>query len=141
MLKYAHMSDSNDLQKRKSVLVVEDDPNIRTLYAHALTAAGLTVLLAEDGEAGFALAVERQPDFLLLDVLMPKLNGIDMLKKIREHNDWGQRVPTILLTNVEPTTEQMNTDVTYTAPTYYLLKNFVVPEEVVTKVLERLADV
>ena len=128
-------------EKKKSILFAEDDPEIRKLYAHALTAAGLTVILAEDGEAGYALALEKQPDFLLLDVLMPKMSGVDMLKKIRVHGDWGARVPAILLTNVEPTTEQMNTDIAYTAPTYYLLKNFVVPEEVVAKVLERLYTV
>jgi two-component system alkaline phosphatase synthesis response regulator PhoP len=125
-------------QKKRSILIIEDDPEIRKLYAHALTAAGLTVLLGEDGESGLELALEKLPDFLLLDVLLPKMSGIEVLKKVREHGDWGKHVPAILLTNVEPTTEQMNSDIVFTAPTYYLLKNFVVPEDVVAKVLERL---
>src|SRR5258708_1096522 len=100
---YARIMSMNEDQEKKSVLVVEDDPEVRTLYAHALTAAGLTVILAEDGENGLALAIEKQPDLLLVDVLMPNLSGIDMLKKIRAQGDWGKQVPAILLTNVEPT--------------------------------------
>lgn len=128
----------NEEQKKKSVLLVEDDPEIRSLYAHALTSAGLTIYLAEDGEIALATAIEKRPDCLLLDVLVPKMTGIEVLKKIREEGEWGAHVPAILLTNVEPTTEQMNNDIAYTAPTYYLMKNFVVPDDVVAKVLERL---
>jgi CheY-like chemotaxis protein len=129
-----------DPQKKKTILVVEDDPDIRKMYVHALTAAGLTVITAEDGEAGLGEALQQQPDILLLDVLMPKMTGVDVLKKVREHGDWGAHVPAILLTNVEPATDQMNKDIAFTAPTYYLLKNFVVPDDVVAKVLERLND-
>lgn len=127
-----------DSEKKKTVLLVEDDPEIRSLYAHALTSAGLAVYQADDGEIALATALEKRPDCLLLDVLVPKMTGIEVLKKIRAEGEWGKRVPAILLTNVEPTTEAMNNDIAYTAPTYYLMKNFVVPDDVVAKVLERL---
>ncbi len=137
MVRYMRMPDP---ERKKSVLIVEDDPEIRTLYAHALSSAGLMVFLAEDGEIALSTALEKRPDALLLDVLVPKMNGIEVLKKVREAGEWGTHVPAILLTNVEPTTDAMNNDIAYTAPTYYLMKNFVVPDDVVAKVLERLSN-
>jgi DNA-binding response OmpR family regulator len=125
---------------KKSVLIVEDDPEIRALYARALTASGLTVFTAEDGEDGLMLAKEKRPDILLLDVLLPKMSGMDLLKQVRAYGDWGEHVPAILLTNVEPTSEQMTVDIAYTTPTFYLLKNFVTVEEVVIKIHERLKE-
>src|SRR5258708_7019623 len=108
---------------RKNVLVVEDEPDVRKLYAHALTGAGFNVLTAADEDDALVLAKQHHPDLLLLDVILPKMNGLKILKKIREMDSWGAHVPAIFLTNIPPTNDEMNEAVAQTAPSYYLLKD------------------
>ena len=123
-----------------SVLIVEDEPDIRGMYARKLTSSGYNVLTAEDGAEGLAVALEKRPDMILLDYMMPKMNGLDMLKKLREHDEWGKSVPTIMLTNINPN-DAMYKDIAATTPTYYLIKSNTNPIEVAEKIKERLAEV
>ena len=67
----------------RTVLVVDDDPDLRDLVAFKLSRAGYEVLTAEDGETGLALAQEQRPDLVILDVMMPGLSGIDVLRVLR----------------------------------------------------------
>jgi DNA-binding response OmpR family regulator len=69
---------------RARVLVVEDDAAIRRGLTDALRFAGYEVLEAPDGEAGLSLAIETDVDLVLLDVMLPKLNGFDVLRRIRQ---------------------------------------------------------
>src|SRR5205814_8576394 len=62
----------------KSVLVVDDDPNIRSLLQQELTEAGYVVRLAEDGRKALALIREEIPGLVILDVMMPEMNGFDV---------------------------------------------------------------
>lgn len=128
-----------DAEKKKTVLIVEDEPEIRGLYARKMTESGYIVLNAQDGEEGLALALEKRPDILLLDYMLPKMNGLDMLKKLRAHNDWGAHVPTIMLTNISPN-NAMYKDIVETTPTYYLIKSNSSPEDIAVKIRERLAE-
>jgi DNA-binding response OmpR family regulator len=125
--------------KKRSVLIVEDEPEIRGLYARKLTESGYTVINAEDGEEGFALALEKRPDIILLDYMLPKMNGLDVLKKLRAHDEWGAHVPTIMLTNISPN-NAMYKDIVDTTPTYYLIKSNSSPEDIAEKIRERLAE-
>ena len=127
-------------EKKKKVLIVDDEPSIRELYTHALEKAGFTALAAQTAEEGLSRATSEHPDFLLLDVRLPGMTGIVLLKKLRQLDDWGKNVPAILLTNVSPETEEMNTAIMETAPSYYLMKDAITPEEVITKINERLAS-
>src|SRR4051812_8448436 len=97
--------NSTNPAKKQTVLIVEDEPEIRGLYSRKMTESGYTVLGAADGEEGFALALEKRPDIILLDYMLPKMNGLDVLTKLRAHDDWGAHVPTIMLTNISPTNE------------------------------------
>jgi len=83
--------------------MAEDDPSIREMYQIKLEQDGWDVLLAEDGEAAVRLALEAHPDLLLLDMQMPQLDGIDVLKRLREHRR-TQNVPVIVLSNTPATT-------------------------------------
>lgn len=65
------------------VLVIEDDPDQRRLLERMLGAAGWRVDTAPDGEAGLALAAERRPDIVLLDVMMPRLNGYQTCRRLK----------------------------------------------------------
>ncbi len=83
---------------KKFILVVEDDTNIRELYAMALIKAGINVKMAEDGKQGVDIALAEHPAAILLDIDMPIMNGHQAAEKIRQ-DDWGKNVPIIFLTN------------------------------------------
>ncbi len=67
----------------KTILVVEDDPWIRSLMADLLTGEGYQVLQAADGKAGLELAGEKEPDVILLDLAMPEKSGLDVLHELK----------------------------------------------------------
>ena len=80
-----------------NVLVVDDDPDIRELVTFKLEQMGHNVLTEKDGEGGLAAALEHVPDLILLDVMMPKLTGIEVCQKLRD-DPATERVPVILIT-------------------------------------------
>lgn len=80
------------------VLLIEDDPDIRSIADMALsTVGGMTVTPAEDGPAGLAVLDEAQPDVVLLDVMMPGMDGLQVLAAIRDRPAWTA-VPVIFMT-------------------------------------------
>lgn len=78
----------------KKVLVVDDEKNIVEIIAFNLKKEGYEVLKAFDGEAGLAYALEEQPDLILLDIMMPKMDGYEVCKRVREKSN----TPIIMLT-------------------------------------------
>lgn len=91
---------------KKIVLVVEDDMTILELYEHAFRAAGFETFLAHDGEEGIGLIESKLPDCVILDILMPKMNGIEVLKKMRE-NEKTRETPALILTNYDTYRDQV----------------------------------
>lgn len=83
----------------KTVLVIEDDKSLSRILNDSFTEKGFSVKLAYDGEEGLSVALESHPDLILLDVLMPKMDGMAMLKKLRQ-DPWGKTVPVMMLTNL-----------------------------------------
>lgn len=83
------------MDAKKTVLIVEDEKNIVDIVRFNLQKEGYETLEAYDGEAGLALAREKKPDILLLDVMMPKMMGFDVCRILREE---GDNVPVIMLT-------------------------------------------
>jgi DNA-binding response OmpR family regulator len=79
------------------VLVADDDADILSLVSFRLERAGYEVLPAHDGEEALTLALERQPDLAVLDVMMPKLDGYEVTRRLRD-NAATSRMPVILLT-------------------------------------------
>lgn len=90
-----------DNSNKKTVLVLDDEELITRALAKKLETAGYNVLIQRNGEDGLRVALEVQPDLILLDMIMPKMDGISFLDKIRENQDWGKNVPVIVLTNLE----------------------------------------
>jgi DNA-binding response OmpR family regulator len=84
----------------KRVLVVEDEPDIREAMAEALTQANLEVITAENGEVGLGKAKTEKPDLILLDIVMPKMDGHEMLEKLRQ-DPWGKDAKVIMLTSMD----------------------------------------
>jgi two-component system response regulator VicR len=86
-------------KKRRSdfmakILVVDDEASIVNIISYNLKKEGYEVITAEDGEQGYELAMSEAPDLLLLDIMMPKMDGYEVCRKIREKSD----VPIIMLT-------------------------------------------
>jgi DNA-binding response OmpR family regulator len=81
----------------RKVLVVDDDPSIRRLLNATLELEGYTVAMAADGEEALAELPTSRPDVVVLDVMMPKLNGLDVLDRIRRNPETAT-LPVILLT-------------------------------------------
>ncbi len=86
--------------KDKFVLVVDDDPNIRSLLQQELTEAGYTVRLAEDGRKALALIREEIPGLVILDVMMPEMNGFDVAAVLK-NDPATMEIPIIILSIVE----------------------------------------
>jgi DNA-binding response OmpR family regulator len=80
-----------------TVLLIEDEPGFRRIYTSVFKYAGYDVLEAEDGEKGLQMVQKHRPSIVLLDLLLPKMNGFDVLKKIRE-TDGLKTVPVIIFT-------------------------------------------
>ncbi|HTE57368.1 MAG TPA: response regulator [Verrucomicrobiae bacterium] len=81
------------------IAVIEDDPAIAAMYAFKLENCGYKVMTAHDGKQGLALVESFTPDLILLDLMMPEMNGDQMLQKMRA-TDWGSRIKVIILTNL-----------------------------------------
>lgn len=117
-----------------SILLVEDDQALLNMYKVKFQIEGFELVTAKDGVEGLDRALVTHPDVILLDILMPRMNGLEMLKKVRE-DKWGKNVPVIILTNLE-TTDQILQGIIEDQPSYYLLKANTTPELVVEKVKE-----
>lgn len=83
---------------KKSVLVVEDEPKLRDVLASKLSLEGYEILQAKNGHEGLTQALANHPSLIVLDLVMPKSDGIDMLHSLRQ-DEWGKDVRVIILTN------------------------------------------
>lgn len=81
------------------VAIIEDDAAIAQMYRMKFEAEGYTVDTAENGKFGLELAEHMKPDIILLDLMMPEMNGEEMLAKMRA-TDWGKDIKVIILTNM-----------------------------------------
>lgn len=86
------------INKKKIILIIEDEKPLRQALEKAINRENFATLVAQDGEEGLQVALASHPDLILLDIIMPKMNGVIMLKKLRE-DTWGKTVPVLLLTN------------------------------------------
>lgn len=79
------------------ILVVDDDPQIRTMVSEILEAEGFQTVTADDGERAIELAVERRPALMILDIMMPKMDGYTALTRLHGHPA-TREIPAIVLT-------------------------------------------
>ncbi len=120
---------------KKVLLVVEDEEPILRVLSEQLRSEGFEVLEAVNGEVGLKLALEKHPDFILVDLLMPKMGGLEMIEELRE-DPWGEKAPTAILTNLtglEPVSEGLK------LKTYdYLIKSDWSMENIIGYIKEKL---
>ncbi|MDD5109714.1 MAG: response regulator [Patescibacteria group bacterium] len=113
------------------ILLVEDDEFLSELYATKLNLEGFEVVTAADGKKGLKLAREKHPDLVLLDIILPKMDGFEVLKTLRE-DPAGKAIPVILLTNLSQRDEVRRGLELGAAD--YLIKAHFMPSEVVKKI-------
>lgn len=119
----------------KTVLVIEDEKSLMELLSLKLTQNGFKVKAACDGEEGLKFALETHPNIILLDILLPKIDGLTMLSKLRE-DPWGKTANVIIMTNVnDPKVENMALK---GGISYYFIKKDWTLEEIVEKVKEKI---
>ena len=106
----------------RRVLIAEDEPAMLMALTDRFRREGCVVTGVADGEATLSVATREKPDVILLDILMPKIDGMEVLHKIREDVGWGKTVPVIILTNV-PADEKIMNSVMKDSSSYYLLKS------------------
>jgi DNA-binding response OmpR family regulator len=93
------MAKSKEDRKQKLILIVDDDAFISGIYATKLNVEGYEVIQAPDGVAGYEMAVERLPDAILLDVLMPRMDGFETLRKLKKTAS-TKNIPVLMLTSL-----------------------------------------
>ena len=81
------------------IAIIEDDIAISQMYSIKFEAEGYEVETAENGKLGLELIEKMKPDMVLLDLMMPEMNGDEMLTKLRA-TDWGKNIKVIILTNM-----------------------------------------
>lgn len=126
------------MKTQKTILVVEDEKSLLSAIADILRLKNFLVFQAKNGKEGVETALSKHPDLILLDLIMPKMDGMTALKKIRE-DAWGEKVPVIILTNLSATNEQLIEDMVTHKPIHYLIKSDWKLHDVVKKIEEVLA--
>jgi DNA-binding response OmpR family regulator len=119
----------------KKILVVEDEASLQDPLVEKLVSEGFDVVRAENGEIGLAQALDLKPDLILLDIMMPRMDGLEMLKALRQ-DEWGKTAKVIVLTNGSESSSLA--DVLESDVTDYLVKVDVSLEEIVAKVRTKL---
>jgi DNA-binding response OmpR family regulator len=120
----------------KKILIVEDEAPLRSAVSDILTFEGFEVFQAKNGQEGLDLALANHPDLILLDLMMPIMDGLTMLEKLRQDAEYGKGAAVILLTNInDPEKVAMATE----AGSYdFLVKSDWNIEDVVRKIKTRL---
>ena len=115
------------------ILIVEDDPLVSRMYQKVLGFEKLEVISASDGREGLDLAREHHPDLILLDIMMPKMNGMEVLDRLKKDPEL-KSIPVIMLTNLSGT--QDAEIALEKGAVAYLVKSQYRPREVATKAKE-----
>lgn len=116
---------------QSSVLIIEDEETLRNLYNEALSLAGLTVFVAADGQAGLDIARREHPSVILVDIMMPGMDGHEVVRLLRA-DDWGRTAKVIYLTNMSDAANVV--EGVASGSVDYIIKSSVTPKEMVNQV-------
>lgn len=122
----------------KKILIVEDDFFIRKLYCEAFQSSGYEVSSTDNGELACELLEEEVFDFILLDIMLPDMSGIDVLTKIRSSESKNFKTPVFVLTNNDDKT--VIDSVVAAGADEYLLKANYKPQDIVSEVSNFLSS-
>lgn len=123
--------DTSNNEGKKKIMIVEDDSFVMDIYRTKLTEAGFDVIEATNGMEAMKKIENHKPDLMLLDIVMPYMDGLEVLKKVKEDGRFKE-VPIILLTNLS-----QKEDITKglgLGASDYLIKSHFTPSEVLEKI-------
>lgn len=120
------------------ILVIEDEVAYLDLVSSELTRKGYKVIKAMDGVDGLAKAKKVNPDLILLDIRMSKMDGIKMLDLLRKYEK-ARRIKVIILTNIEPDNKIIDAVIS-DQPHYYFIKSDIKFDELINKIDEMLVE-
>lgn len=115
----------------KNILIVEDDQFVRELYQHEFRKEGYNIEVVEDGEAALKTAKEGNFDCILLDIMIPKVDGIEVLKRLKADSS-TKNIPIVMLSNLGQD-EIIRKSIEIGAKAY-IVKNLYTPNQVVSEV-------
>lgn len=119
---------------KQTILLVEDDETLAAMYQLKLEASGYKVEVVHSGPACLAYIDRKKPSLIILDILLPKLNGFQVLKEMRKNKALSE-TPIIILTNLVEADVNMSRELAISlGVTDYLVKSKVTPNEVVARV-------
>lgn len=118
-------------EEYKSILLVDDDLTLREMYLERLKAEGFVVETAQDGQEAVAKARDTRPNLILLDIMMPKLNGLDVLKQLKAEKETSD-IPVIVLTALIQDRERAQA--IELGASDYIVKSETMPGEVIQKI-------
>jgi two-component system, OmpR family, alkaline phosphatase synthesis response regulator PhoP len=116
----------------KKIMLIEDEFFIRDLYERYLTKSGYQVITAIDGQDGLEKALANKVDLILLDIMMPKLTGIEVLEKIKTEGSIAKDTPVYLLTN--QVQESIIKEAFKLGAEGYLIKAQLLPKQIVEEI-------
>lgn len=119
------------MANKERILIIEDDFFIRELYERQFSKEGYTVLSAEDGPTGLVMSAQEKPDLILLDIMLPKLNGLDLLRTLKTKEE-TKSIPVILLTNLGQ--ESVIKEGFELGAESYLIKSAYTPSQIIEEV-------
>jgi DNA-binding response OmpR family regulator len=125
------------MTQQPHILIVEDESALSQALKTRCEQAGFRATVAANGRDGLERALADHPDFVLLDIVMPVMDGITMLKKLR-HDAWGETVPVLLLTNLNDA-EHLEDRLKYNAVDY-LVKTDWSLEDVIKQIKLKLGQ-
>ena len=126
-------------ETNKKILIVEDDIAMREIVVHKLSANGFVVKEAGDGKDGIELIIQEKPDLVLLDLMLPEVNGFEVLETIRKNPDAAiASTPIIVLSNLWSNKDILKTKALNVQA--YLVKAYFTTEEILKKINEVLAN-
>jgi DNA-binding response OmpR family regulator len=117
------------------IAIIEDDQAIAQMYRFKFEAEGFSVETADNGKLGLSLAEKMRPDIILLDLMMPEMNGDEMLRRLRA-TDWGKNIKVIILTNMGE--QEIPAEVRSLGVSGIVLKSDMTPRQVAELVKKRL---
>ncbi|PIS07738.1 response regulator [Candidatus Berkelbacteria bacterium CG10_big_fil_rev_8_21_14_0_10_43_13] len=122
--------------ENKSILIVDDDPSLLDMYVERIKAEGAIVLEANNGEQAIKVAKEEHPQIILLDIMMPKTNGFEVLKDLKSDPDTAE-IPIVILTALAD--DQKRRQAFTLGAADFIVKSEILPIDVVEKMRKIIA--
>lgn len=121
------------MSNHKKILILEDDATLTKALSEILGREGFEVLDAIDGETGMRIIKEKKPDLIILDIILPRKSGFEVMKELSEDEEL-KKIPVVVLTNLE-SSEDVDRMMKSGARSYLVKANYSL-EEVVEKIKE-----